>query len=1108
MVENQPKAVSSDLSKQESLQPAISIDAVDFTRQYHGVKDSDYILPSDVGEQARLEQQILVLKKLFIIDCDSKSSDVVCEGARELLDTPGQKVLDIGCANGWWLNSVGKAYPAAELYGVDLAPSVVEAATQYLPQAKFFAENVVTGLSFDDNTFDYVHQRYLVFGLPKNQYPAVIRELIRVTKSGGWIELVEPDVNTFNAGPVDKQLTTAVHGLIAYRELDKSLGSNLENHIIEAIKDTNIHTDNIKKSTISLPYNWDGPIGEMVARDFKEAYGNMEDYLHKQLGITREEYRNLVDSLFNEWKSFKTFSKYKDFLLDSFDATEYANRIIQTPDGNEFHRTDIASALAKLSLSIDHLNKELHDQVATHYEDLLQQVANLDVLETSLESIRDGINTVNSSFGRVKTKIREMYQQIKDQTDELELVQAGTDMLRHIQRFFALTRRLEVYLNEGGSPGLSQAAGCVKEIEMLLAEVDLTGIEIVDPEIVKLGSLKASIISQGSKELEEGLKSQNQVVIASGLQIFYNLGEISKKTKYIVDEFLTTINKEIQSALNVQTLSKEIKEKHAQTAQGKKGVEIVNVSGLEYTSNLWKRLESLMDILYENTIKCYNLERVLSRKRDPLTQAAYIDQIVEDDMNGVHIVKYYWKSVSQMFEKEIRTAVKFGYPKLLRLFHDLFSRLNIINTSSLNPSTTQNQIKNLENTWTKNFAESTILLKALASFETAYLRESLARLLDPVNQAFPEKSASSSSLSSRPGPTSGRDNVEKLLRAISREFEISKFDTHLFKPVIKNAQKAVNMYTMRSEHSVAADSSVFNVPSGSGTTAASATPSQMVNIDVINSLWALADGIWNIVEDFESHQDELEDGFASGGLLNESIDAVQKLVQSVAESLIAGITRDVELTMVKIHKEDFNRSSKVAANDQSLSQYVIEVGSKLRWVQREIMSRLYCGDDTKEWYKAVGTRLIDFFLRQASLIRPLNTEVGKLKLTTDMTQLEFILNQWISPTSLKLDVAMGSSYKALRSFRQLLFLDMSQVAATHHTADIPKVVVAHHLIVRAHPLIHLPITAFGWTELGYSDWLDVHSEDDAVKLLGQCLNMYMDDVRKQGGREYRVEFVA
>ena len=53
-------------------------------------------------------------------------------------------------------------------------------------------------------------------------------------------------------------------------------------------------------------------------------------------------------------------SDYRAFLSNNFDPKEYANSTINaTSDGD----SDITISLAKLSFSIDNLNKQLHDQV-------------------------------------------------------------------------------------------------------------------------------------------------------------------------------------------------------------------------------------------------------------------------------------------------------------------------------------------------------------------------------------------------------------------------------------------------------------------------------------------------------------------------------------------------------------------------------------------------------------------------------------------------------------------------------------------------------------------------------------------------------------------------
>ncbi|KAJ3141428.1 hypothetical protein HK100_006857 [Physocladia obscura] len=301
----------------------------DLTREYHGVEDSEYFLPSDVDEQDRLELQFLIMTVNSITCYDTcskgqffklsfvclvtlnsfKRRDIVRNDIKEFLAiTPNCKILDVGCANGWWLDSIGKIYPTAELHGVDLAPSVIETAEKFLPKGKFFAGNVTSGLPYEDNTFDFVHQRYLVVGLQKSQFPGVIRELMRVTKPGGWIELVELDMTFSRCGPIFQNYLDKLAEVMAPREFDVLAGTNLLSYVALAAQKTRFRVKKITKAIVSMPINWGGPLGDMVATDFKQAIYNVEDIMYKPLGIAREEFKSEADKMIDESKDYKAFS--------------------------------------------------------------------------------------------------------------------------------------------------------------------------------------------------------------------------------------------------------------------------------------------------------------------------------------------------------------------------------------------------------------------------------------------------------------------------------------------------------------------------------------------------------------------------------------------------------------------------------------------------------------------------------------------------------------------------------------------------------------------------------------------------------------------------------
>ena len=67
----------------------------------------------------------------------------------------------------------------------------------------------------------------------------------------------------------------------------------------------------------------------------------------------------------------------------------------------------------------------------------------------------------------------------------------------------------------------------------------------------------------------------------------------------------------------------------------------------------------------------------------------------------------------------------------------------------------------------------------------------------------------------------------------------------------------------------------------------------------------------------------------------------------------------------------------------------------------------------------MGARVADFFLRHASLVRPM-TEPVKMRLAGDMTQLEFTLNQWFTAGHMRLENDIRQSYRSLRAFKYVL----------------------------------------------------------------------------------------
>jgi len=84
---------------------------------------------------------------------------------------------------------MGTEYPQSKFVGIDIMPYYPS--TIKPKNVTFQGINILEGLPFEDNTFDYVYMRFMMVALSHKDRETVIKEIIRVCKPNGWIELME-----------------------------------------------------------------------------------------------------------------------------------------------------------------------------------------------------------------------------------------------------------------------------------------------------------------------------------------------------------------------------------------------------------------------------------------------------------------------------------------------------------------------------------------------------------------------------------------------------------------------------------------------------------------------------------------------------------------------------------------------------------------------------------------------------------------------------------------------------------------------------------------------------------------------------------------------------
>ncbi|HET8912224.1 MAG TPA: methyltransferase domain-containing protein [Ktedonobacteraceae bacterium] len=252
--------------------------------------DSNYILPKDIQENQRLDLQHHLLKITL-------GSNYAAP-----LQADISTILDVGCGTGRWGLDMAEECPQAEVTGLDLelAAPDEQASDASQPDNYIFVQgNVLEGLPFEGGLFDFVHQRLLVTGIPTQQWPKDIQELIRVTKPGGWIEMVEGGTGFINPGPAMQQFIQWWNDASRLRDIDASAVSQLDTLLQQ------VGLQKVQKKTLCIPAGkWGGPAGELLAEDMLRGFSRLKGFFSNQIQVSTEEFDATIRAMPAEWDTY------------------------------------------------------------------------------------------------------------------------------------------------------------------------------------------------------------------------------------------------------------------------------------------------------------------------------------------------------------------------------------------------------------------------------------------------------------------------------------------------------------------------------------------------------------------------------------------------------------------------------------------------------------------------------------------------------------------------------------------------------------------------------------------------------------------------------------
>ena len=102
------------------------------------------------------------------------------------------KVLEIGCGNGYMLEQLAGNFSGTEFHGLDFSHELLEIATKRKLKNGSFSQGDVRKLSFENESFDIVYtERCLINLLSWEDQQKALKQIYRVLKKGGFYFMIE-----------------------------------------------------------------------------------------------------------------------------------------------------------------------------------------------------------------------------------------------------------------------------------------------------------------------------------------------------------------------------------------------------------------------------------------------------------------------------------------------------------------------------------------------------------------------------------------------------------------------------------------------------------------------------------------------------------------------------------------------------------------------------------------------------------------------------------------------------------------------------------------------------------------------------------------------------
>ena len=343
------------------------------------------------------------------------------------------------------------------------------------------------------------------------------------------------------------------------------------------------------------------------------------------------------------------------------------------------------------------------------------------------------------------------------------------------------------------------------------------------------------------------MSAKSQAEVGAALQVFHNLGELNAAVDAQISSLASEAVDAIRDALDPRALSREM---GGGGGGGLGGGSMDRRLGMppvgqerEWGEALWTRLGAAMDVARARGMSAWHLQRVLAKKRDPITHALFLDETTRekgetsdttDRPSGrrptpcERFALAFSKGAGEVFQRAhagagfARDALLAGYPRLASLLEATHDGLAKESDASGRSAGVPPAVR-------RDGSDLAVFLRAGDAVANAYLARSFQRLSEPVHallspsalQSLQGMVAAGGASSGTVGTRQATEDTRRFLIRVREELDAAANRPALFARVVSDGVcKALRLAAQKAEAGVAVGADARAMVAGQPATSA------------------------------------------------------------------------------------------------------------------------------------------------------------------------------------------------------------------------------------------------------------------------------------------------